>query len=63
MKNAKKLKTTADNLEERFETGEEVLDYFDVAKAERPGWRRFAPMWISRCGWSDDWTRWRRDWE
>jgi len=50
---AKKLNTTADNLEERFETGEEVLDYFDVAKAERPGLEPFRvnvdfPMWMVR---------------
>jgi len=53
MKSAKKLKTTADNLEERFEGGEEVLDYFDVARAERPGLEAFRanvdfPMWMVR---------------
>jgi hypothetical protein len=26
-------KTTADNLEEKFDRGEDVLDYFDVSKA------------------------------
>ncbi|HEY4272221.1 MAG TPA: hypothetical protein VGM65_09465 [Candidatus Udaeobacter sp.] len=26
-------KTTADNLEEKFDRGEDVLDYFDVGKA------------------------------
>jgi hypothetical protein len=26
-------KTTADNLEEKFDRGEDVLDYFDVLKA------------------------------
>ena len=30
-----KQKTTAQNLESRFDAGEEVLDYFDTAKAAR----------------------------
>ena len=30
-----KQQTTAQNLESRFEAGEEVLDYFDAAKAVR----------------------------
>ena len=30
-----KQKTTAQNLESRFEAGEDVLDYFDPAKAVR----------------------------
>jgi hypothetical protein len=30
-----KPKTTARNLESRFEAGEDVLDYFDTAKAVR----------------------------
>ena len=29
-------KTNADNLEARFDTGEDVLDYFDLSKASRP---------------------------
>jgi predicted DNA binding CopG/RHH family protein len=29
-------KTTAKNLEARFDQGEEVMDYFDLAKASRP---------------------------
>lgn len=29
-------KTTAENLEGKFEEGEDVLDYFDLAKASRP---------------------------
>jgi predicted DNA binding CopG/RHH family protein len=29
-------KTTAENLEKRFDQGEDVLDYFDLAKASRP---------------------------
>jgi predicted DNA binding CopG/RHH family protein len=29
-------KTTAENLEKRFDHGEEVLDYFDLAKSSRP---------------------------
>lgn len=29
-------KTTARNLESRFESGEDVLDYFDLSKASRP---------------------------
>ena len=28
--------TTAENLEERFDAGEEVLDYFDLSRATRP---------------------------
>ena len=40
----KESKTTADNLEERFDSGKEVLDYFDTESATRrinldiPGW-------------------------
>jgi len=30
-----KPKTTAENLEARFDAGEEVLEYFDTAKAAR----------------------------
>jgi hypothetical protein len=29
-------KTTAENLERKFDKGEGVLDYFDLAKASRP---------------------------
>ena len=29
-------KTTAENLEKRFDQGEDVMDYFDLAKASRP---------------------------
>ena len=29
-------KTTAENLEARFDAGEDVLDYFDLSKASRP---------------------------
>ena len=29
-------KTTAENLKKRFDRGEDVLDYFDLAKASRP---------------------------
>jgi len=29
-------KTNAGNLEERFDAGEDVLDYFDLSKASRP---------------------------
>ena len=29
-------KTTAENLETRFNAGEDVLDYFDLSKASRP---------------------------
>jgi len=32
---SKSLKTTAANLEERFDAGEDILDYFDVS---RGGW-------------------------
>lgn len=30
-------RTTENNLETKFEAGEEVLDYFDPAQAKRPG--------------------------
>ena len=33
MPKAQDKKTTADNLEEKFDRGEDVLDYFDVRKA------------------------------
>ncbi len=29
-------KTTAENLESKFDQGEDVMDYFDLAKARRP---------------------------
>jgi hypothetical protein len=29
-------KTTAENLETRFDAGEDVLDYFDLSNASRP---------------------------
>jgi predicted DNA binding CopG/RHH family protein len=29
-------KTTGENLEKRFDSGEDVLDYFDLDKATRP---------------------------
>jgi predicted DNA binding CopG/RHH family protein len=32
-----KTKTTAENLEARFDAGEDVLDYFDVSRMTRPG--------------------------
>jgi hypothetical protein len=33
MAESKDKKTTAENLEEKFDRGEDVLDYFDLAKA------------------------------
>ncbi len=33
MKSSRGNKTTAQNLEERFDRGEDVLDYFDLPKA------------------------------
>jgi hypothetical protein len=33
MKKSQDKETTAENLEEKFDRGEEVLDYFDVRKA------------------------------
>ena len=33
MKSSRNSKTTARNLEERFDRGENVLDYFDLSKA------------------------------
>jgi hypothetical protein len=32
-----KTKTTAENLEAKFDAGEDVLDYFDVSRMTRPG--------------------------
>ena len=32
-----KTKTTAKNLETKFDAGEDVSDYFDFSKATRPG--------------------------
>jgi predicted DNA binding CopG/RHH family protein len=32
----KSNKTTAKNLEARFEAGDDILDYFDLTKASRP---------------------------
>jgi len=29
-------KTTAENLERKFDQGEDVMDYFDLSKASRP---------------------------
>ena len=34
MKKSRTEPTTANNLEEKFDRGEEVLDYFDVRKAQ-----------------------------
>jgi hypothetical protein len=36
----KKTKTNADNLETRFDAGEDVLDYFDLKKAKKWGGAR-----------------------
>jgi len=33
MKSSQSNKTTAQNLEEKFDRGEDVLDYFDLSKA------------------------------
>ena len=46
-------KTTVENLEERFDAGEEVLDYFDLKAAVRPNHRRERinlelPTWMLR---------------
>lgn len=30
------MKTTKNNLEQRFDDGEDVLDYFDLSRARRP---------------------------
>ena len=35
-----KPKTTAKNLEERFDAGENVLDYFDASRMTRPGHKK-----------------------
>jgi hypothetical protein len=32
-----KTKTTAANLEAKFDAGEDVLDYFDISRMTRPG--------------------------
>jgi hypothetical protein len=50
MKNVKstiKPKTTRDNLEERFEAGESVLDYFDTSKPQWGGARSNAGRKVS----------------
>ena len=44
-------KTTAKNLEQKFEAGEDVSDYFDWSKATRPGLKKDRinldlPRWI-----------------
>jgi len=39
MPTMKKTKTTTENLESRFDTGEDVLDYFDMKKAKWGGAR------------------------
>lgn len=44
-------KTTAENLESRFDSGEDVLDYFDLSKATRPMLKKDAmtlhlPRWM-----------------
>ena len=40
MKKSQADETTAENLEERFDRGQEVLDYFEVTKARMIGPRR-----------------------
>jgi hypothetical protein len=45
-----KPKTTAQNLESRFEAGEDVLDYFDPAKAVPRGWPRKASTVVPQSG-------------
>ncbi len=37
-KNIKSTVTTAENLEARFDAGENVLDYFDFSRASHPNW-------------------------
>ena len=49
-----KPKTTAQNLESRFEAGEDVLDYFDTAKAVRRNHAKARinldlPAWMIQC--------------
>jgi len=44
-------KTTAKNLEQKFDAGEDVSDYFDWSKATRPGLKKDRinldlPQWI-----------------
>jgi hypothetical protein len=46
-----KTKTTAKNLEERFDAGEDVLDYFDARRMTRPGHKKNRvnvdiPVWM-----------------
>ena len=36
MKKKHTTATTAENLEQRFDNGEDVLDYFDLSRARRP---------------------------
>ena len=40
IKTKNKTKTTAENLEARFDAGEDVLDYFDVSRMTRPGLKK-----------------------
>ena len=42
---------SAEELDRRFDDGEDVSAYFDWASARRPGSRRSGSMSISRCGW------------
>ena len=44
-------KTTAENLEQKFDAGEDVSDYFDWSKATRPGLKKDRinldlPKWV-----------------
>ena len=48
-----KTKTTAKNLEAKFDAGEDVSDYFDPARATRPGHKKSRvnvdiPDWMIR---------------
>ena len=48
-----KSKTTAKNLEAKFDAGEDVLDYFDLSKLTRPGQKKSRvnvdiPDWMLR---------------
>ena len=46
-----KTKTTAKNLEEKFDAGENVLDYFATSRMTRPGHKKYRvnvdiPVWM-----------------
>jgi hypothetical protein len=43
-------KTTAENLERKFDQGDDVMDYFDLAKASRPRLKKSGSIWTYLTG-------------